>query len=89
MRSRRFSHRSFIRAGDGGIIPLLAGNRLHAPVAGEAVDLELRHYGSAAGTFSLYDDGTTFGYERGDTPAPAVGKPFSYRTLTWTMMTVP
>ena len=94
---------------DGGIIPLLAGNRLHAPVAGEAVDLELRHYGSAAGTFSLYDDdGTTFGYERGDyswtplvvrrdasgalrgdMPAPAVGKPFNYRTLTWTMMTVP
>jgi alpha-D-xyloside xylohydrolase len=53
----------FVR--DGGIIPLLAG---------DSASLEVRHYGEAAGRFELYDDdGTTFGYERGD---------FSWTALT-------
>lgn len=92
---------------DGATIPLLTGDRLHAPAAGEQADLELRHYGNAPGTFLLYDDdGTTFDYERdrfswtplvvtrdatgalrGETPAPPAGRPFSYRNMTWTMMT--
>ena len=83
------------------------GEHLHVPTQGEPTDLELRHYGSAPGTFELYDDdGTTFGYERGAfswTPLTVaraaggalagaevrrpVGKPFSYRRLTWKMMT--
>jgi alpha-D-xyloside xylohydrolase len=51
---------------DGATIPLLAVERLQVPAPSERVDLELRHYGEAAGTFALYDDdGTTFGYERG------------------------
>jgi alpha-D-xyloside xylohydrolase len=92
---------------DGATIPLLDGERLHVPAAGELADLELRHYGTAPGTFALYDDdGTTFGYERGafswtpltvrrggdgalrgETPKPPTGKPFSYRNMTWKMMT--
>ncbi len=91
---------------DGATIPLLVGERLHVPAHGEVADLELRHYGTAGGTFMLYDDdGTTFDYERGrfswtplvvtrdaagalrgETPAPPAGLPFSYRTMTWTMM---
>ncbi len=92
---------------DGATIPMLAGERTHVPAANESVDLELRHYGTAAGTFQLYDDdGTSFGYERGayswtplvvtrdasgvlrgQPPRPPAGKPFSYRNMTWTMMT--
>ncbi|HEX2717360.1 MAG TPA: TIM-barrel domain-containing protein [Gemmatimonadaceae bacterium] len=54
----------FVR--DGAIVPLIAGNPLRAPAAGERVDLEVRHYGTAPGRFDLYDDdGVTFGYERG------------------------
>ena len=54
----------FVR--DGGIIPL-APVGLHAPVQGEGVGLEIRHYGSAPGHFLLYDDdGETFDYERGE-----------------------
>lgn len=48
--------------------------RLHAPAAGEKVDLEVRHYGKAEGTFRLYDDDCeTFDYERGA---------YSWRTLS-------
>lgn len=50
---------------DGGIIPMMAP-RLHAPNAGETVDLEIRHYGEANGRFLLYDDdGETYAYENG------------------------
>jgi len=55
----------FVR--DGAIVPLLTGDRVHVPAAGEPADLELRHYGTEPGSFRLYDDdGTTFAYERGD-----------------------
>jgi alpha-D-xyloside xylohydrolase len=38
----------------------------HAPKAGEAVPLEVRHYGTAPGRFLLFDDdGETYAYERG------------------------
>jgi alpha-D-xyloside xylohydrolase len=51
---------------DGGIIPFMEP-RLHAPQAGEKVNLEIRHYGEKAATSRLYDDdGETFDYERGD-----------------------
>jgi alpha-glucosidase (family GH31 glycosyl hydrolase) len=55
----------FVR--DGAVIPLLADSARRAvPRAGEAPALEVRHYGTAPGTFALYDDdGTTFAYERG------------------------
>ncbi len=50
---------------DGGIIPMMAP-RLHAPKAGEKVDIEIRHYGNADGAYRLYDDdGETFDYENG------------------------
>ncbi len=50
---------------DGGIIPMMAPC-LHAPAAGEKVDLEIRHYGKANGSYRLYDDdGETFDYEKG------------------------
>lgn len=50
---------------DGGIISMMAP-RLHAPKAGEKVDLEIRHYGTADGSYRLYDDdGETFDYENG------------------------
>ncbi len=59
---------------DGGIIPLLAGDRRQVPPPNEQADLEVRHYGEADGRFELYDDdGETFGYEQGD---------FSWTTLT-------
>jgi alpha-D-xyloside xylohydrolase len=94
----------FVR--EGAIIPMLAGDHLHVPAAGEPSDLELRHYGREPGTFELYDDdGLTFGYERGAyswttltvtrgadgalvgaEPRRTAGKPFSYRTLSWRMM---
>lgn len=51
---------------DGAIIPMMEP-RLHAPAAGEKVNLEIRHYGKADGTYRLYDDdGETFNYENGD-----------------------
>jgi hypothetical protein len=41
--------------------------RSTAPRAGEVVPLEVRHYGTAPGTFMLFDDdGETFAYERGE-----------------------
>ena len=53
----------FVR--NGGIIPLQPECD-HAPSAGIAVPLEVRHYGDAPGRFALYDDdGETFDFERG------------------------
>ena len=53
----------FVR--DGAIIPMMEA-RLHAPKAGEKVNLIIRHYGQKDGTFLLYDDdGETFNYENG------------------------
>jgi alpha-D-xyloside xylohydrolase len=50
---------------DGGIIPMM-GAVLHAPKAGEKVDLEVRFYGTKPATYQLYDDdGETFNYEKG------------------------
>ena len=50
---------------DGGIIPMMQA-RLHAPAAGEIVDLEIRYYGEKPGNFMLYDDdGESFDYEKG------------------------
>jgi alpha-glucosidase (family GH31 glycosyl hydrolase) len=50
---------------DGGIIPMMP-SMLHAPKAGQKVNLEIRHYGESNGTYKLYDDdGTTFDYEKG------------------------
>jgi alpha-D-xyloside xylohydrolase len=52
---------------DGGIVPLLAEERNHAPGRGEPMALEVRHYGEQDGTFNLYDDdGETTAYEAGD-----------------------
>ena len=54
----------FVR--DGAIIPMMEP-RLHAPVAGEMVNIEFRHYGTADGFLRLYDDdGETYNYENGD-----------------------
>ena len=50
---------------DGGIIPMM-DPLLHAPKAGEKINLEIRHYGKAEGSYRLYDDdGETFDYENG------------------------
>jgi alpha-D-xyloside xylohydrolase len=50
---------------DGGIIPTMMP-ALHAPAAGQKLDLEIRYYGSRPGSYKLYDDdGETFGYENG------------------------
>jgi alpha-D-xyloside xylohydrolase len=50
---------------DGGLIPMMAP-LLHAPKAGQKVELEIRHYGQKAGSYQLYDDdGETFDYEKG------------------------
>jgi len=50
---------------DGGIIPMIPTRR-QAPKAGDILPLEVRHYGSAAGSFQLYDDdGVSFDYEKG------------------------
>jgi alpha-glucosidase (family GH31 glycosyl hydrolase) len=52
---------------DGALIPMFAENRQWAPGPGETVALEIRHYGTAPGKLSLYDDdGETFDYERGE-----------------------
>ncbi|WP_128546391.1 glycoside hydrolase family 31 protein [Larkinella soli] len=57
---------------DGALIPLMPP-MLHAPKAGQKVDLEIRHYGEKPGEYRLYDDdGETFDYEKGR---------FSWRTL--------
>lgn len=51
---------------DGGIIPM-STPRLHAPAAGEKIDIEIRHYGKSDGAYRLYDDdGETYNYERGE-----------------------
>jgi alpha-D-xyloside xylohydrolase len=51
---------------DGGIIPMMK-LMLHAPKAGEKVDLEIRYYGEKPAQYKLYDDdGETFNYEKGD-----------------------
>jgi alpha-D-xyloside xylohydrolase len=51
---------------DGAIIPMMPP-LLHAPKAGEKVDLEIRHYGEKPGSYLLYDDdGETFNYEKGE-----------------------
>ncbi len=61
----------FVR--DGALIPMLAEEREHVPRMGESVSLEIRHYGTQAGSLNLYDDdGETFAYERGE---------FSYTNL--------
>ncbi len=50
---------------DGAILPFMEP-RLHAPKAGEKVNLEIRHYGNSEGFYRLYDDdGETFDYEKG------------------------
>jgi alpha-D-xyloside xylohydrolase len=51
---------------DGGIIPMMPV-MLHAPKAGQKVDLEIRYYGEKSGTYALYDDdGETYNYEKGE-----------------------
>lgn len=51
---------------DGAIIPMMPP-MLHAPKAGEKVDIEIRHYGEKPGNYLLYDDdGETFNFEKGD-----------------------
>jgi alpha-glucosidase (family GH31 glycosyl hydrolase) len=61
----------FVR--DGGIIPMLTEGRRQVPGTEERVALEVRHYGEAEGSYSLYDDdGATFRHEQGD---------FSWTTL--------
>lgn len=51
---------------DGGIIPMMPA-LMHAPEAGEKVDIEVRHYGERTGSYMLYDDdGITYNYEDGD-----------------------
>ncbi len=50
---------------DGGIIPMMEP-MLHAPEAGQMVNLEIRYYGKKDGYYRLYDDdGVTFDYEKG------------------------
>jgi alpha-glucosidase (family GH31 glycosyl hydrolase) len=51
---------------DGGIIPIMPV-MLHAPKAGQKVDIEVRYYGGKPGTYALYDDdGETYNYEKGN-----------------------
>jgi alpha-glucosidase (family GH31 glycosyl hydrolase) len=51
---------------DGAIIPMMKP-MLHAPAAGEKVDLEISYYGTKPGSYMLYDDdGETFNYLKGD-----------------------
>jgi alpha-D-xyloside xylohydrolase len=86
---------------DGGIIPMMPP-MLHAPKAGEQVDLEIRYYGTKPGHYRLYDDdGETFNYEKNDyswreikienrkgtIEAPVKGKPNSINKITWKYMT--
>ncbi len=86
---------------DGGIIPLMPP-LLHAPEAGEKVDIEIRYYGEKPGKYLLYDDdGETFNYEKGDyswreikvenkkgiISEPAPGKPNTIKNVSWKFMT--
>ena len=88
---------------DGGIIPMMPP-RLHAPKAGEKVDLEIRYYGEKPGKYELYDDdGETFDYEKGayswreikvenkkgTISGPQKGKPNTIKNITWKFMTPP
>ncbi len=58
---------------DGGLIPMMPA-RLHAPKAGEKVNIEVRCYGKKPGHYQLYDDdGETFDYEKGS---------FSFREIS-------
>jgi alpha-D-xyloside xylohydrolase len=58
---------------DGGVVPMMPA-MLHAPKAGQKVDLEIRYYGEKSAKYELYDDdGETFNYEKGD---------YSLRTIT-------
>ena len=51
--------------GNGERIPFMEA-MLHAPKAGQKINLEIRHYGKADGAYRLYDDdGETFDYEKG------------------------
>ena len=53
----------FVR--DGGIIPMIPPRR-QTPGVSEVTPLIVRHYGSAPGSFVLYDDdGETYDYEKG------------------------
>ena len=88
----------FVR--DGGIIPMVPA-RLHAPKNGEILPLEVRHYGTADGSFMLYDDdGKTFNYEKGEYSWTKLrvtnkkgnherikGDIFNYNNITWKYMT--
>ncbi len=50
---------------DGGMIPMIAAQRQISRL-GAGIPLEIRHYGTAEGTTSVYDDdGSTFAYETG------------------------
>ncbi|MFL9484013.1 glycoside hydrolase family 31 protein [Chitinophagaceae bacterium LWZ2-11] len=50
---------------DGGIIPMMPAV-LHAPKAGEKININVRHYGKKNASYLLYDDdGETFNYEKG------------------------
>ncbi|MEO8111138.1 MAG: TIM-barrel domain-containing protein [Ginsengibacter sp.] len=86
---------------DGGIIPMMPP-LLHAPKAGEKVDIEIRYYGEKPGKYLLYDDdGETFNYEKGDyswreikvenkkgtISDPVKGKPNTIKNVTWKFMT--
>ena len=88
---------------DRGIIPMMAP-RLHAPKAGEKVDLEIRYYGQNPGKYELYDDdGETFDYQKGayswreirvenkkgTISDPVKGKPNTIKNITWKFMTPP
>jgi alpha-D-xyloside xylohydrolase len=51
---------------DGGIIPLMPVHK-NALDADKKLKLEIRHYGTGDGLYSLYDDdGITFDYEKGE-----------------------
>lgn len=51
---------------DGGMIPMIPA-AMRAPRNSDVLPLEVRHYGSAEGSFNLYDDdGETFKYEKGE-----------------------
>ncbi|MEP7231116.1 MAG: TIM-barrel domain-containing protein [Ginsengibacter sp.] len=86
---------------DGGIIPMMPP-LLHAPEAGEKVDIEIRYYGEKPGKYLLYDDdGETFNYEKGAyswreikvenkkgiISEPAPGKPNTIKNVSWKFMT--
>ena len=51
---------------DGGIVPMMPSVNNLATL-GKDIPLEVRHYGTKPGSYSLYDDdGETFDYERGE-----------------------